>query len=270
MINKKIKIVSVLLALSVGGLSIANAEDTNTKNKDTFKLSLGAFFITNSETTLGLDPIGVPGAVYVNLESQLGVRTENSVGRIEGYYRFNSRHRMDYGYYPISRGGTRSLAVEIPTNPPLPVGSSITTVFDTATYKLGYTYSFYHSDQVELGIGAGLHITSYDLSLTTTAGASKSASITTPLPVVNLLLNYNISPNWIVLYNTQVFFLQYDGSNGSLTDTNLAIEYRGFESFSFGLGYNRVSLSIEFSGEDYLGTVDNDIDGFTTYVAFYF
>ena len=268
---KSAKVLVAIAFLSCSWVVNASGEETQQKKPDTFKFGLGAFFITNSETTLRLDSRDVPAGVYINLERQLGVKTENSVGRIDGYYRFNANHRFDYGYYPIKRRGTHTLATEIPINPPITVGTELTTIFDTATYKLGYTYSFYHSNQVELGLGAGLHATSYKLSLKSTGGTiDDGASITAPLPVVSFLLNYNISNNWLFTYNTQAFFLQYDGSEGSLTDTSLAVEYRGFDNLSFGLGFNRVDFNVEFADEEYLGTVDNAVEGFTTYMALYF
>lgn len=261
----------VFIGLFFGASTVSAEDGTTSGTPDTFKFGLGAFFITNSETTLRVDSKDVPAGVYINLENQLGVKTENSVGRIDGYYRFTKNHRLDYGYYPIERRGTRVLAIDIPTSPPITVGTEVTTIFDTATYKLGYTYSFYHSSKVEIGLGAGLHATSYRLSIKgTNGGVDDGANITAPLPVVSFLLNYNITPDWLISYGTQAFFLQYDGSKGSLTDTSLNIEFRGFENISFGLGFNRVSFNVEFDGEDYLGSVENNVDGVTTYMAFYF
>ncbi len=76
--------------------------------------------------------------------------------------------------------------------------------------------SILYREQVELGVGAGLHATSYKFALKAENGpVDDGASITAPLPAASFLLNYNISP-------------------------------------------------------DYLGTVDNNVEGFTTYVAFYF
>ncbi|MFV1985431.1 MAG: hypothetical protein ACC657_17920 [Thiohalomonadales bacterium] len=254
-------------------ISTAKADESSSKIHDQFKIGFGAFLITNSETTLRIDSKDVPAGVYINLERQLGVQSDDVVGRVEGYYRFNSHHRLDYGYYPVNRSGTRAISTEIPTNPPIAAGTVVSTTFDTATYKLGYTYSFYNNEKVELGLSAGLHITSFDLSLVATggsSGASSSADVTAPLPVVGVLLTYNITPDWLVIYNYQAFLLQIEGNKGSLTDTNLSIEYRGFKNVAFGLAVNRVNLNLDFDGENYLGTVNNEIGGFTTYMALYF
>ncbi len=73
-----------------------------------------------------------------------------------------------------------------------------------------------------------------------------------------------------MLYTAQAFFLQIQGNKGTLTDTSRAIEYREFDNVDFGLSANRVSLDVDFKDENYLGTVNNEIEGFTAYMALYF
>ena len=97
----------------------------------------------------------------IDYDRDLSGEDGESIPRIDAYYRFNPRHRINFTAFSIDRKGTRTLAID----PPIVIdgedfsGGTINSDIKYTLYKLGYAYSFYHSPKVELSITAGLNIT---------------------------------------------------------------------------------------------------------------
>jgi len=78
--------------------------------------------------------------------------------------------------------------------------------------------SYYHTDKVELGAGAGLHMTRIAVGLTTdttSAGVdARNVSTTLPLPVFSFGLSYHVTPKFSWFLNAGFFTLKFDDWDG--------------------------------------------------------
>ncbi|MDX1488810.1 MAG: hypothetical protein R3268_11455, partial [Acidiferrobacterales bacterium] len=150
------------------------------------------------------------------------------------------------------------------------VNETVRTRFDSETFEVAYGFSFHNSPKVELGINAGLHLTTLDIEVTDLTGGagSEQADAPVPLPVVGFYLRYNISRRWRFNANSQFFFLKYEDFKGSLTDVRLNVEHQTFKHIGFGLGLNRIDFDIEAdpSDDDFRGSFENVNDGLQVYV----
>lgn len=161
---------------------------------------------------------------------------------------------------------------------PILVGARIESYLNTAIFKLGYNYSFYHSDKVEMAVGGGLHITGLDAGVKgeITVGdpravASESSSLTAPLPVVSLKLRYKITPALSWGLSTDVFLLTFGDYEGQFRDTNLNLEWRFSKHAGLGGGFNSNELSIEASPNTGNRTaLSNSLTGIHTYLFLVF
>jgi hypothetical protein len=228
---------------------------------DTLSFSAGGYYVMRSSTTIAYSPEGIPISAGVNLNRELGLDESDSSFRVDGYYRFNPRHRIDAAWYRVERTGTRTAGRDFSWNgQDYSAGWTLESLVGNETFKVNYLYSFYHSSKVELALGGGLHLTRITSGLNvTTFGTNipsdplnyttrRELKTAAPLPVVSLLLGYQISPRWKALWSHDVLFLEIDGISGDFSDSNIAVEYRAFKNVGFGLGYNRVGLNID--GED--------------------
>jgi hypothetical protein len=235
---------------------------------DKWAVRAGGFLVRNFDTTIRLDAKGAPVGTSIDFGDTLGGDLEVAVARVDGYYRFNPRHRLDLSYYRIERKGSRFVNVDIQWgDQSFSANDLFESEIDTGVLKLGYTYSFYHNDDVELGVSAGLHTSSMRASLSNSSGQSQAESITAPLPVVGFLMDYHITPRWTAKLSTQYFAIDVWKVRGLLSDTLVATEYRFTRHLGAGLGFNHYGTGLELEGDNAVLTERSSFRGFLAYVS---
>ncbi|MDH4096037.1 MAG: hypothetical protein OEV81_14790, partial [Betaproteobacteria bacterium] len=124
-------------ALLAAALTPALAADA--PEDDRYSLSLGAYFVSRTNGTIRLDrTVGgiVTIGTSIDWERDLGGETSMTVPRLDGYFRFAPKHRMDFSWYKIDRGGLivsqRGLDFGDVTFPP---GSTLDSELNTETLK---------------------------------------------------------------------------------------------------------------------------------------
>ena len=264
----------VLTSLISWNVSAADDEAAVYAFPDKYMLRVGAYIVDGSDTQFSVSSdVGGLGTV-IDYSRDLGGDTRDTIPRIDAYYRFNERHRIDFTSFAIDRKGTRVLAID----PPIVIdgedfsGGAINSEIKYNLYRLGYGYSFYHSDKAELTITAGLNITSYDLKFEDDTGAkSESADVTAPLPMFGLRMGYAITPKWSVHYVSEAFFIELDDTiKGAMINYELNTEYKLFKNFAIGAGLARIGTSVEVNDDDWKGKVSDSYRGYTVFGTLYF
>ncbi len=261
---------AMAIPMSLLGITPAMADEGG--ENDRFSLSAGGYFVTRTNGQIRLDQSVGPVNIGTSIDWQrdLGGDTALVAPRIDGYYRFAQKHRVDFSYYSIDRDG------QVVTQRDLnygdvnfPAGSSINSSFSTGVTKLAYTYSFYRTPEIETGLTLGLHVTQLKATLEAAGlGLAEAASTTAPLPVFGFRLDYALSPKWWVRGKYELFFLdKVDEYRGSLNDFSIAIEHQTFKHVGFGFGYNRNSLDIEVNKNNTHGAFNSLTSGFMFYVV---
>lgn len=92
-------LVAVLLFSGMPTAMAQTGDDTK------FSISLGVFF-TDRDSQTSLDGTGGMLGTDVDLEDELGLDNKDSVFRIDAYYRFNEKHRLDVSVFDLSRAAT--------------------------------------------------------------------------------------------------------------------------------------------------------------------
>jgi len=239
---------------------------------DPFNLSIGAYFVTRTNGNIRLDRSAglVTIGTSIDWERDLGGETSMTVPRIDGYYRFAPKHRVDFSWYKIERNGTIATQRDIIFGDAnYPQGTSLTSRLDTETSKVAYTYSFYRNNEIETSISAGLHVTQIEAMLQGSGGGvAESNSVTAPLPVFGFRLDYAFTPKWWMRTKYELFFLDsVDQYRGALNDFTIAIEHRTFQHAGFGFGLNRSSLDLEVEDPDKRGAFSSVLNGLMLYVT---
>jgi hypothetical protein len=263
---------AAIASTSIINNAIADDEAPVYAFPDQWMIRLGAYIVDGSNTAVSVSSAVGLGAI-IDYQKDLGGEDGDTIPRIDAYYRFNERHRIDFTSFSIDRKGTRTLAVE------LEIGDEIYAADETINsdikytlYRLGYGYSFYHSPKTELTLTAGLNITEYDLTFALADGSkAESAGVTVPLPVIGLRMGYAITPKWNVRYVSEAFFIDFDDSfRGAIINFELNTEYRLFKHFALGAGLARIGVDAEVDDEGWRGKVTDSYRGFNVYGAFYF
>ncbi len=260
--------------LMSGNVIAAEDEMQTVAFPDKYMFRLGTYFVDGSDTQFSVSSDVAGLGTVIDYHRDLGGDSRDTIPRIDAYYRFNERHRIDFTSFAIDRKGTRTLDI----NPPIKIGDedfsggSINSDIKYTLYKVGYGYSFYHSPRVELTLTAGLNITSYDLRFSNGAGDKvESAGFTAPLPMFGLRMGYAITPKWSVQYVSEAFFIELEDTvKGALINYEISTEYRLFKNFAIGAGLARIGTSIEVNDNNWKGKVTDSYRGYTLFGTFYF
>ena len=214
-ITTKVAVVGIILFAATAFAGEMNQRSTKPWEKGSITLGV---FLTDTDSTVR---IGAPGyGVTVDVEETLALETTTTVFRTDGMWRFsdNLRHRIDASWFALRRNGSTTIGRDITIDGTvIPTGSNVTTRFDLDIFKLGYSYSFFQDNRMDLAVGAGLFIT----------------------------------PKWMLKNSLDLFYLEIGDFKGSIVDLKAAIEYNWFKNFGIGMGIESFNLEVEAQGSDY-------------------
>ena len=247
---------------------------------DKFKISIGGYSLIRNDASMSLTEPNLGAGISISPQDTLGLETEQTVLRLDGYYRFTKTHALTYSWYRISSDGKKILEKEFEwldedgNEITIPVGAKVETTFNNDIYKLGYLWSFHHTDKVEMAVGAGLHITRVAIGMhtdTTSSGIDASdVSTSLPLPVLSFNIKYKVTPKFGWILKAEWFALKYDDWDGLYTDVMMAMEYRVFKNVGLGTGLASNNLELSEDASDHKFKYENRITGVLIYAATYF
>ena len=253
---------NIFFGLCMIGLTAILLPTARAQDDSKLGISLGVF-VTDRDSTTRIDLSSLDRGTEVDLESDLGLDSSDSVFRLDGYYRFNERHRLDFSWFDLSRSATTVLERDIEWGETLfPVDATVESDFDLNIYKLAYTWSFLHREKGFLGLTAGLYVADIDLNLHgETVNLFESNAVTAPLPVVGLRGRYDFTDRFSFIASGELFALEYDSFDGELIDLYAGLDYALSDRFTVGIGLNSVKLDISVDDEDLMGDLDWEYDG---------
>ena len=246
--------------------AIAQADD-DTK----FSISVGVFLTDRNSKTRVDGTTGMIGT-EVDLEGDLRLNQSDSVFRIDGYYRFNQKHRLDFSAFDLSRTASKVIEKDIQWKDTLfPIDTTVDSDIDLTIYKLAYTWSFMRRDKGYLGLTAGLYIADFGTRLKGEAiGALESDEVTAPLPVIGLRGQYDFTEKLSFRASAEIFALEYEDYSGSLYDIYAGLDYQFFTHVAIGIGINAVELNVEITKDRFNGDIDWRYDGGMLFFKFDF
>ena len=230
----------IATGMMTDGLNAAEAETATVAFPDKYMIRVGGYFVNSSDTQFSIN--GNILGTTIDFQRDLGGDSRATLPRLDAYYRFNPRHRIDFTAFSIDRKGSRTLALDGTIgDADYSINETLNSDIKYTLYKLGYAYSFYHSPKVELSVTAGLNFTSYDFQFSdTTGGKAEAAGFSAPLPMFGLSMGYAITPKWSVHYKAETFFIDFEGKvKGALVNYEVNTEYKLFKNFAIGAGLVR-------------------------------
>lgn len=247
---------------------------------DKFRLVIGGYNNTRPDANLSVTDPDAGVGVAIDPRDAFDLDLEVTVLRIEGYYRFNDRHAFTYGWYSTNTDGDKTVESEIDwvdddgNNITIPVGASLESSLDTDIYKLGYLWSFYRTDKMEVGVGGGLHYTRVEIGLDTNITNPPNSTVNRiesdlPLPVFSVVMNYRVTNNFGWFLKSEVFGLEFDSITGNYRDTIFGVEYRAWKHVGLGLAVTSNRLDLEDDTSDYKLKYENSSTGYMFYLASY-
>jgi len=248
------------------------------------KFRIGAFIIDRIDTTARLDSQQFPVGTLFDLEDDFAVDSREQVGRLDGFYRFSPKHRLEWSYYRSRRSGSalaiREITIGDPDNPMggfvIPKDAQVNTTWDFDLFKLGYDYSFLNKRRYEMFIGAGLNLRSMKISIayqatlgSRAASASFDATQWVPLPTATIGGRWNLTRKLQANFSYDLFYLQFQDYSGQYQEVLLSLEHNTFKHVGIGAGIDLGNLNLRAKTDDFRGEFDSRVAGIFAYLKFY-
>ncbi len=247
--------------------------------KETFNLSIGGYQQVKHDTTIRLDSRELGIGTIIDLEDNLKVDKETkSVFRLDGFYRFNSKHRIEWSWYSSERDGVSEVL-----NTRLQIGDEIFEIGDIVesqteldVVKVGWSWSYINVEPYEFYLGAGLNINNSKLSFKNTLSSGGveleefTADGTLPLPTLTFGGRFNLPKNWMLKIRYELFALSVGDYDGRLQQSHLHFEHNTFENIGFGAGISNYMFNVDAEDDEYLGEIESTYLGLFLYMKTYF
>ena len=219
-----------------------------------FELRIGAFYdFVNSKVVRDTED-GVPGS-EVDIEEFLGATDEEFVFQLDARYRFGHYHSLEAGYFELGREGSVVLEEDFEFGDEVfPAGAEIDNKFEASVFYVSYVYSMMKDAQKELGFMAGLHSVEFDTVISdNSTGQIQRSSVGSPLPVIGLLGSVALGKKAKLAARLQLFRMDFDRYEGSMTYFTLDFQQQFSKHFSAGVGYNFYRMNISSNESDVSG-----------------
>ncbi|MFQ5936350.1 MAG: hypothetical protein ACE5LB_08085 [Acidiferrobacterales bacterium] len=237
---------------------------------DRMSLNVGGFLAEyTTDIRLTTEIAGRRIGTKISLENDLALAEDDTVIRIDGYYRFKPRHRIDYSFFDLSReGATVTRRPLIFGDTFFPRGTPIVSEFDLTIYKVAYTYSFFQRRKLDLGFSAGVYGLDVEGGITAPGtNLVETDEAFAPFPVVGLRATYAFSHKLFFNASFQYFEINEDEVDGEVIDILAAVEYKASKHVGIGTGFN--SLDLEAQDKEDKDEIDLKYSGLLVYAKFY-
>jgi hypothetical protein len=201
---------------------------------------------TTTQASLTSSTLGV-GAV-IDFEDTLGMDDEKSVPGFMARWRINHRWRVEAEYFELNRSATRGTNREIQWGDQVfPINTQLSSNFEFSDLRVSVGYSFFRTKDKELGAGVGLHVASYDASLSTATFGSDSEDVLAPLPVLTVYGQFALTDRWAVGARLDWLSLDYDKYEGDIRSLGVDLMYQPFRNFGLGIGFRSTVFDVTVS-----------------------
>jgi hypothetical protein len=256
----------VVIAIGAPTLALDGQDEESRILSDKWYLSLGGS--STDFNTRGAVGFGSVVGTFIRLEEQLDLDSNQSNIRFNGVYQFNRKHSIDFTFGDSSRDGTSMIEDSIIVGDDgdeveFMVGALVETAFDTSSAKIFYKYSFINNGKTQAGIGAGLSIFDYKLSLEGTGFVDDgsgggpqqefvrvSEDILAPVPSFNLFIHHAFMPKLIFRATAAFFDINAGDIDGGLIETRGTIDWFFNRRIGIGGGLERTDIDFADEGDD--------------------
>lgn len=218
----------------------------------------------NSHAQVNVPDAPIDGS-DISFEGDLGLAKQKTVANVEAGVRITNRLRLEGGYFSLRRNASHVLDRDIRWEETVyPVNTQIGAGFRTDVHRVALGYSLLKTEDAELGIRIGAHVTRFDMFIEGSALVEgrplarrrEQKDKTLPLPHLGTYANYNISPALALHGGANYFELSIDDKKGRLVELSAGVSARITPNIGLGARYRYVDYSLRVQSEDWRGKVD--------------
>ena len=244
---------------------------------DRFRIRAGTLFATigtdgelNTQTDNG---------TQIEFENDLGLPTDKTTLRVDGFWRIAGRHSLEFGYLDISRDAGTVLDRDIEWGgETFPVNGSVDAHFDSMYAFAAYRYDFIRKPKLRFGGTFGVTYTELDAGLegeVIVGGQPEHRRVDTslgvPVPLVGVA--FNATPNKHFTWDAYLrgFYYNAGGFEGNEVDTGVRAEWYFTKHFGLGAGYELTRIAVpDYDDGERDGSMRYRVDGARLFLCFTF
>ena len=274
---------AVLLFAGVCGVGAAHGampgmKEDNPVVASRWNVDLGGYVVdldTNAAVGIG----GIVGTL-LNLEEILGLDTDQTIVRLDGFYRFRPKHTLAFEFLSIDRSSVLVLNEDfVYRDVSFTASGRVDATFNMDMFKLVYEYSFINDGKVNAGVSAGVSFFRFEgfisgqgfiideLGNQFDFGThSAREEIFAPVPAFGIFVDYAIK-RWLILHVSAEFFdLNVTDLDLRFQDSRATLDFWFTRHVGFGFGLNGTDLRVRDTGDGPF-RIDYRFEGVVFYVG---
>jgi len=254
--------------------AFADWDDDPTGKK--FYLAGGAFF-PKLDTVVSVEGSKGEVATEIDFESSLGMDRSDTLPIFRGYYRFNKKHRVDFGYFDLKRSGLGVSDVQIRFgDETFPANLPLNSFFDVKVFDLAYGYTVFHSPKADLELSLGLSIQDIEIGIQDNMEniLKSETEVTAPLPTFGASGIFAFTDKLVLHARAGVFAVELDLNDndfeGRIIDVELSLIHYTFKNVGIGAGYVLFDVDVDYTDDRFKVSADYEYRGPMALINVYF
>ena len=235
--------------------------------QDRWSISIG-LYPPKVETTARLHGSGGLLGTEVSFEEDLGYSDRADMPAILASVRLGARWKIEAEYLSLRRANLHALSRTINWgDSSYTLGTSVSSEFNSDIFRLSAGYSFVKDAQKELGVVLGLHATDFTMSIAAMGIGSDTGEALAPLPTLGFYGAYAFTPKWLLSGRVDVFSLEYEDYDGSLTNVTAGVDYRILRNLGIGAAYRYIDYDLNVTASRLNGGINYRFSGPLLYLV---
>lgn len=221
-----------------------------------FRIDLGGYS-QRFDTSLRVDASGAPGT-ELSLEDDLALDSRKTSFRLDGYWRFGRRGRVEFGYQTTRRAGQRALDRRIEIDDTVyDAGTPVSSSSRVDVAELYYSWSLLNTGEAELAflLGASTFVNKWSFDGTGfvrgggTGGAGtlrrEETDLTVPVPAIGASFRYTLLPGFMAHGRVRWMKATIDQYSGRMLDWRAGLDYYLSKGFGIGAAWSSTDVDLE-------------------------
>jgi hypothetical protein len=219
------------------------------------------------DTTARLNGAGGLVGTEVSFEQDLGFTERNDMPAILASVRLGERWKIEAEYLSLRRDNSRALSGTINWGDnTYTVGTTVNSQFSSDIFRLSAGYSFVRDAQKEFGATLGLHATDFKMTIAAAGIGGDTGEARRPC-LLGFYGAYALTPKWLLSGRVDIFSLEYEEYDGSLTNVTVGVDYRFFRNFGLGAAYRYIDYDLGVTKPRYNGSINYRFSGPLLYLV---
>jgi hypothetical protein len=263
-VNRTGRVLGALLLCSTATLAAAD-DDYFSPTRSRLALSLGVMQL-DSSTSVSVDSSAGLVGTDLNGENELGLDHRRYEPKFDLALRAGARNRVFFDYFSLDRTGNTVLAggpIDF-GNVVLQSGYPVTTDLSLRVLQLGYGYSFWHGEKLEIAGILSINDTEIQSSIrvnTANLHIFDEQSLAGPFPTPGLDVTWAATKRFYFEGKARYLKLAIDKLQGSVSLYDLDAFFRLRPNIAFALGYSGTRADLVSHQARNAGSVDFDAKG---------